>query len=214
MEQIRLLIADDHAAFRDGLRSLIALNPNVSIVGEARDGKEAVRQATELQPDVILMDLQMPGLNGIEAARQILEACPQIGILMLTMFEDDQSVFAAMRTGARGYLLKGANRDEIQRAVQSAVRGEAIFSPAIAQKMIQYFSAIQASKKASAFPSLSIREMEVLERIAAGDNNTAISQKLHITPKTVRNHVSNIFHKLQVADRAQAIIIARDAGLG
>ncbi len=214
MESIRLLIADDHAAFREGLCMLLAQISHVEVVGVAADGNEAVKTATALQPDIILMDLQMPELNGIDATRRILEASPHIGVLALTMFEDDDSVFAAMRAGARGYLLKGADRREIERAIQAVRNGEAIFSTAIAKKLIQYFAAIRPKAPSQAFPELSIREREVLALIASGRTNAEIATQLYLSQKTIRNHVSNVFHKLQVADRSQAIILARDAGLG
>jgi DNA-binding NarL/FixJ family response regulator len=214
MEAIRVLIADDHASFRDGLRRLLTLLPEVEVVGEAASGNDTIKQAAAHQPDVILMDLQMPDLNGVEATRRILEMSPHIGILMLTMFEDDDSVFAAMRTGARGYVLKGADRGEIGRAIKAVSSGEAIFSPAIAHRLMAYFAAVASHAARPAFPQLSERENEVLALIAHGENNAAIASRLHLSAKTVRNHVSNIFNKLQVVDRAQAIIRARDAGLG
>jgi DNA-binding NarL/FixJ family response regulator len=214
MTTIRVMIADDHQPFREGLLRLLELIPDAEGVGEAADGDEAVRQAHALQPDVILMDLHMPGLNGIEATRQLRETSPHIGILVLTMFEDDESIFAAMRAGARGYLLKGADRGEIGRALSAVSHGEAIFSASVAQRLMQYFSAAHTSRPEQAFPQLSDREREVLELIGQGQSNTAIAQRLVLAPKTVRNHVSRIFTKLQVADRGQAIIRARDAGLG
>jgi DNA-binding NarL/FixJ family response regulator len=214
MDGIRVLIADDHADFRDGLRRLLKLVPDVEVVGEAATGEETIRRAAMLQPDIILMDLQMPDLNGIDATRRILEMSPHIGILVLTMFQDDDSVFAAMRAGARGYLLKGADRNEIGRAIKAVSSGEAIFSPAIAHRMMQYFTSIQPRAAQQPFPELTERERDVLELIAGGRNNAEIAAQLHLSTKTVRNHVSNIFHKLQVADRAQAIIRARDEGLG
>ncbi len=214
MESLRVLIADDHTPFRDGLRRLLAQIPEVKVVGEASNGEEAVEVAQALQPDIILMDLQMPALNGIEATRRILDGSPHVGILVLTMFEDDDSVFAAMRAGARGYLLKGASRGEIQRAIQAVENGEAIFSPEIAKKLIQYFAAPRPRAPRQAFPELSSREREVLELIASGRNNAEIAAQLFLSQKTIRNHVSNVFHKLQVVDRAQAIILARDAGMG
>jgi DNA-binding NarL/FixJ family response regulator len=213
MEAIRVLIADDHASFRDGLRRLLALVPEVEVVGEAANGHDTIKQAVALQPDVIFMDLQMPDLNGVEATRQILEMSPHIGILVLTMFDDDDSVFAAMRAGARGYVLKGADRGEIGRAITAVSSGEAIFSPAIAHRLIEYFATVASHAPRPAFPQLSDRENEVLALIAHGENNAGIASRLHLSAKTVRNHVSNIFSKLQVADRAQAIIRARDAGL-
>ena len=210
----RVMVADDHQPFREGLLRLLELIPDAEGVGEAADGEEAVRRARELQPDVILMDLHMPGLNGIEATRMLRETSPHIGILVLTMFEDDESIFAAMRAGARGYLLKGADRGEIGRALSAVSHGEAIFSASVAQRLMQYFSIAHTSGPEQAFPQLSDREREVLELIGQGLSNSAIAQRLVLSPKTVRNHVSRVFTKLQVADRGQAIIRARDAGLG
>lgn len=213
MEPIRVLIADDHAFFRIGLRGLLRLFPEIEVVGEAASGEEAVQQTAVLQPDVILMDVKMPDGNGIDATAALLRMSPHVGVLMLTMFEDDDSVFAAMCVGARGYLLKGADRGEIGRAITSVYRGEAIFSPAIAQRLMTYFARVQAAAPPVLFPELSDREREVLTLIAQGLSNTEIAAKLYISGKTVRNHVSNIFAKLQVADRAQAIIRARESGL-
>jgi DNA-binding NarL/FixJ family response regulator len=213
MEHIRILIADDHPVFRYGLRALLAAEPTTEVVGEATTGEEAIAKASSLQPDVILMDLNMPGINGIEATRRILEMTPHMNILVLTMFDDDDSIFAAMRAGARGYLLKGAEGEETMRAIHAVSSGEAIFSPAIAQKLMQYFGARRPTAPPQAFPELTEREREILTLIAQGYTNAAIAEKLVLSPKTVRNHVSNIFSKLQVADRAEAIIRARDAGL-
>ncbi len=181
------------------------------MVGEAATGEEAIARAEELRPDVILMDLQMPGLNGIEATRHILQTSPHIGIIVVTMFEDDASVFAAMRAGARGYVLKGTDQEEMLRAIRAVARGEALFGPAVARRLAVFFS---RSGKPGAFPELTDREREVLDLIARGYDNRRIARKLAITPKTVRNHVSNIFSKLQVASRAEAILRARQAGLG
>jgi DNA-binding NarL/FixJ family response regulator len=214
METLHVLIADDHPVFRDGLRSLLSSTIEIEVVGEAATGAEVVDLAASLQPDVIVMDLHMPELNGIEATRRVVQASPHIGILVLTMFEDDDSVFAAMRAGARGYLLKGDDQAEIVRAIQAVGSGEAIFGPAIATRVIQYFSAPRGRGPAQAFPELTEREREVLGLIAQGHANQAIAQRLVLSHKTVRNHVSNIFAKLQVADRAQAIVRAREAGLG
>lgn len=213
MESIRVLVADDHPMFRHGIRALLDSLDDMQVVGEAETGRAALTQAEALQPDVILMDIQMPELNGIEAARQIHQTSPHIAILMCTMFEDDDSVFAAMQAGARGYLLKGARHDQIIGAIRAVAGGEAIFSPAIAQRMIKYFSAPKPVASL-AFPELSAREREVLELLAQGFNNAEIVHQLVISDKTVRNHVSNIFNKLQVSDRAQAILRARDAGMG
>lgn len=215
MENVRVLIADDHRLFREGVRSLLASLANVEVVGEAASGEEAVALSASTQPDIVLMDIQMPGLNGIEATRRILNDSPQAGIIVLTMYDDDDSVFAAMRAGARGYLLKGADQSELVRAIEAVATGEALFSPAIARRLIAFFTALRRETAAQiAFPDLTEREREVLDLIAAGLNNTQIAQRLVLSGKTVRNHVSNIFSKLQVADRAQAIVRAREAGLG
>ena len=211
METVRVLVVDDHPVFRDGLRALLASAAGVEIAGEAATGQDAVDAAAALQPDVVLMDLHLPGLNGIEATRAIVAASPHIAILILTMLEDDDSVFAAMRAGARGYLLKGAAQDEILRAIEAVASGEAIFGPVIAARVIEYFS---ARRPPEPFPDLTDREREVLELIAQGASNPEIARHFVLSPKTVRNHVSNIFTKLQVADRAHAIVRAREAGLG
>jgi DNA-binding NarL/FixJ family response regulator len=213
MEQIGLLIADDHPMFRDGLRVLLTQAAEMVVVGEATNGAETVSMATTLQPDVILMDIHMPEINGIEATRRIVSSSPHIGILVLTMYEDDDSVFAAMRAGARGYLLKGADQDEILGAIRAVNNGGAIFSPAIAQRLVHYFSTLEPTMR-HAFPDLTDREREILGLLAQGYTNATIAERLVLSPKTVRNHVSNIFSKLQVVDRAQAILRARDAGLG
>jgi len=213
MERIRILIADDHPVFRYGLRALLSAEPTTEVVGEATTGEEVIAKASSLQPDVILMDLNMPDVNGIEATRRILETTPHISILVLTMFDDDASIFAAMRAGARGYLLKGTEGEETVRAIHVVSSGEAIFSPVIAQRLMQYFEAPRPTVPPQAFPELTEREREILTLIAQGYTNMAIAEKLVLSPKTVRNHVSNIFSKLQVADRAEAIIRARDAGL-
>jgi DNA-binding NarL/FixJ family response regulator len=214
MEPIRVLIADDHPLYRDGLRTMLERAPETEIVGEATTGDEATAMADALQPDVVLMDVQMPGVNGIEATRRIVQASPHIGVLMLTMFADDDSVFAAMRAGARGYLLKGAERAEVLRAIQVVAGGEAIFSPMIAQRLTRYFATLAQETQPKAFPELTDRERAILDLIAQGRNNAEIANRLVLSPKTVRNHVSNILSKLQVADRAQAIIQAREAGMG
>ncbi len=214
MDKLRILIAEDSAPFRQGLRGLLQSVDSLEVVGEATSGQEAIQLANQLQPDIVLMDLQMPGLNGIEATRQIVYTSPHISILMLTMFEDDESVFAALRAGARGYLLKGALKAEIVRAIQGVASGEAIFGPTIARRLMQYFSAPRPAAPPQAFPELTEREREILDLIAQHHTNVEIADRLALSPKTVRNHVSNIFAKLQVIDRAQAIIRAREAGLG
>lgn len=212
-EAIRILLADDHTLFRDGLRALFGSLPDMEVVGEAATGDAAISLAEELQPDVVLMDIQMPDLNGVEATRQIVQTSPHIGVIVITMFEDDDSVFAAMRAGARGYVLKGADQEEMLRAIRAVSRGEALFGPAIAAQLTSFFNATQ-SPAVSAFPDLTDREREVLQLLAQGLSNQEIAGRLVITVKTVRNHLSNIYTKLQVADRVQAIIRARDAGLG
>jgi DNA-binding NarL/FixJ family response regulator len=214
MELIRILIADDHPHFRDGLRALLVSAPDLEVVGEAGDGEQAISLAVKLQPDVILMDLNMPGVGGIEATRRILRTSPHIAILVISMFEDDDSVFTALQAGARGYLLKGALKAEILRSIRAVASGEAIFGPSIAKRLIQYFAAPRPSAPPDAFPELTDREHEILALIARHDTNPEIAKRLYLSPKTVRNHVSNIFTKLQVSDRAQAIIRAREAGLG
>jgi DNA-binding NarL/FixJ family response regulator len=215
---IKVLIADDHVFYREGVRAFLGNSPEIIVVGEAGNGAEAIARVAELEPDVILMDLKMPGTNGIESTRRIHETNPRIGVLVLTMFDDDDSVFAAMRAGARGYLLKDADKDEVIRAIVAVERGEAIFSPAIAQRMIQYFSSTpsaQARKnQPGEFAELTERELEILELIARGDNNLLIANKLSLSIKTVQNYVSSILTKLQAADRAQVIVRAREAGFG
>jgi len=214
MDTIRVLTADDHQLFRDGVRALISSAPDMELIGEAATGDEAVALALELQPDVVLMDIQMPGANGIEATRQIARASPTVGILMVTMFDDDPSVFAAMRAGARGYILKGAKHAEMLRAIRAVASGEAIFSPRLAVRMIEFFSAMAPAATPQVFPELTEREREILSLIAQGLRNTEVAERMAISEKTVRNYITSIFSKLQVADRAQAIVRAREAGLG
>jgi DNA-binding NarL/FixJ family response regulator len=210
---IRVLIVDDHPVFRFGLRALLQANPETEVVGEATTGEEAVALARSVRPDVVLMDLNLPGLNGIEATRQILAENSEIGVLVITMLDND-SVFAAMRAGARGYLLKGAEGDETLRAIRSVANGEAIFSPSVARRLIHYFATPARPERALAFPELTSREQQILSLIAEGLTNRAIADRLYLSPKTVRNQVSSIFSKLQVADRGEAISRAREAGLG
>jgi DNA-binding NarL/FixJ family response regulator len=208
----RVLVVDDHPAYRRGLSLMLDGVQDLQLVGEADTGLRAVELADQLEPDVVLMDLRMPDLDGIEATRRLTRREAPPAVVVLTMFEDDDSVYAAMRAGARGYLLKGAEQDEIVRAIRAAAAGEAIFGPEIAQRVIAHF-ATGAGSASAAFPSLTEREREVLELIAAGKGNATIAHELMISLKTVRNHVSNVFTKLQVPDRAAAIVKARQAGL-
>ncbi|MDX1615606.1 MAG: response regulator transcription factor [Candidatus Promineifilaceae bacterium] len=216
-ETIRLLVADDHALFREGLQALFSATAGIVIVGEAATGEAAVALAEELQPDIVLMDINMPEVNGIEATRQILRINPTIGVIMVTMLEDDVSLFSAMRAGARGYILKGARHTELLQAIRAVAGGQALFGAAIATRIMGFFQDIAAYEAATlpqgAFPELTPRELEVLELIAQGANNSQIAEQLVISDKTVRNHITSIFSKLRVADRAQAIIKAREAGL-
>jgi DNA-binding NarL/FixJ family response regulator len=214
MEPLTVVIADDHQLFRDGVRALLDAQPDMECVGEAATGEEVIGLSAEVQPDVVLMDVQMPGMSGVEATRQIVSSSPQIRVLVVTMFEDDHLVFAAMRAGARGYLLKGTRHEDMVRAIRAVGSGDAIFSPAIAAKLVDYFAALQPRQSTQVFPDLSSREREILALLAQGYKNAEIADRLVISSKTVRNYVSNIISKLQVADRAQAILRAKDAGLG
>jgi DNA-binding NarL/FixJ family response regulator len=208
---MRVLVADDHPMFRAGLLTALRLNGSYEIVGEADGGRQAVQTAAQTHPDVVVMDLHMPDLNGIEATRQIIAERSQTGVLVLTMFEDDESVFSAMRAGARGYLLKGAGPEEITRAIDAVGSGEAIFGPSIARQVIAFLSSPRSPQP---FPELTARERELLDLIAQGWSNARIAQHFTLSTKTVRNHVSNIFTKLSLTDRSQAIVRARQAGLG
>jgi DNA-binding NarL/FixJ family response regulator len=213
-DTVRVLIAEDHPLFREGMRGRLDRVADVAVVGEAASGDEAVELAKELEPDVILMDIKMPGLNGIEATREIQQASPHIGVLVLTMFEDDDSVFAAMRAGAKGYLLKDSGGEGVVHAIRAVASGEAVFGPGVAERIMGFFSAPRAAAPQRAFPELTEREEEVLSLVAQGKGNQQIARQLFVSLKTVRNHVSHILLKLQVADRAQAVIRARDAGMG
>lgn len=210
---MRILVAEDHPLFRKGVISLLSSIPDFEVVGEAATGEEAVARVEELQPDVVLMDLQMPGRGGIEATREILHGSPSVRVLIVTLFEDDDSVFMALRAGARGYVLKDADEEELVRAIQAVGRGDAIFGPAVAERVLSYFAAPHSAPP-QVFPTLTDREREILNLIAQGHPNPSIAKHLSLSTKTVGNYVSNIFTKLQVADRAQAIIRAREAGLG
>jgi DNA-binding NarL/FixJ family response regulator len=214
MSTLKILIADDHPVFRDGIRTLLEATPNIEVVGDATTGEEAILLAAQCQPDLILMDVQMPGVNGIEATRRIVASQPQIRVLVVTMFEDDATVFTAMRAGARGYVLKDATKEELRRAIQAVGNGEAIFSPTIAARLISHFAQPRPVVPNVLFPELSSREQEILGLLARGERNSAIADYLGLSNKTISNYVSNILNKLQVADRAQAIAKAREGGLG
>jgi len=211
---IRVVLADDHRFFRDGVRLVLDAAPDIEVVGEAETGEEAIARTEAIKPDAIVMDVSMPGVNGIEATRRLLRSQPNLQVLVLTMHEDDDLVFAAMRAGARGYLLKNTSPDELLRAIRAVANGEAIFGPAIARRLVDYFARPLAVIPAPMFPDLTERERDVLDLIAKGQNNEAIAAQLVLSMKTVRNYVSSILSKLQVADRSQAIVRARDAGLG
>lgn len=215
MPSIRVLIVDDHPLFRDGIRALLGSLLETETIGEASDGRTAVAMVDALTPDVVLMDLQLPEMHGIEATRRIVAVHPEVAVLVLSMSDDDESVFAAMRAGARGYVLKGADHDEIHRAIVAAAAGEAIFGPAVARRLMALFTVPRTRGPGSdAFPELTERELEILELIARGNANATIAERLGLTLKTIRNHVSSILNKLQVVDRATAIVRAREAGLG
>lgn len=209
----RVLIADDHALFRYGLKTMLRSEEDFEVAGEAATGEEAVERASELKPDIVLMDIQMPGINGIEATERIVRRDPRVGVVVVTMFEEDDSVFAAMRAGARGYVLKGADAEEVLTVLRAVANGEAHFGPEIARRLMGFFSAPKPDP-AEAFPELTAREREVLDLLARGLPNAEIAGRLYLSEKTVRNHVSNVFLKLRVADRSQAIVRAREAGMG
>ena len=212
-QAIRVVIADDHGSFRAGLRALLATAADVEVVGEASTGDEAVAMAQRLQPDVVLMDVNMPGSDGIAATGRIVEGAPHVAIVVLTMDAGDASIVGALRAGARGYVLKGAQRTELLRAIRAASAGEAILGPGVARRLADYL-APAAPVSPRPFPDLTEREREILELVARGQSNAEITNGLVLSPKTVRNHVSNIFGKLGARDRAEAIVMAREAGLG
>ncbi len=214
MDPIRVLLVDDHPVVRRGLRSLLESLSGYTVVGEAADGVAAVREVQLTRPDVVLMDIRMPVRDGLEATRAIRSAAPSVAVLMLTMLDEDDAVFAAMRAGARGYLLKGAEQHEIDRALRAVAAGEAIFSPGVALRVISHFSGTPPAQQSEPFPELTAREREILDLVAAGLRNAAIAERLFLSQKTVANHLSSIFAKLSVDGRHQAIIRARDEGLG
>jgi len=211
---IRVLVADDHRLFRDGLRALLHSAKDLELVGEAGDGEEVVAQAAILQPDVILMDLQLPGINGVEATRRILHSQPKVNVLVLTMFEDTDTVLAAMRAGARGYILKDTDEEALLRSLRAVASGEALFGPGVAERLMRYLAEATPSAERAAFPELTDREREVLWLLAQGLSNQEVAERMGISLKTARNHVSNILARLQVADRTEAVARARAAGLG
>ena len=217
MDTTKVLIVDDHTLFREGVFAILHGEEDVEVAGEASTGLEAIEQTERLQPDVILMDIQMPDMSGIEATEKILIKHPGIGIIMVTMLEDGDFLFAAMRAGARGYVLKGADKEEMLESIRAVAGGQAIFGPAVATRLADYFREVHITTRkegrSKLFPELTDREHEILNHIARGENNRMIADSLHITVKTVSNHISNIFNKMQVTDRAQAIVKAKDAGM-
>lgn len=212
-QPIHILIADDHPVFRFGLRALLEVQPDMVVVGEAENGRAAVQMAQSLQPDLLLLDINMPGLNGIEATKQITAVDPHPAVLIITMLDDD-TVFTAMQAGARGFLLKGAEGNETLRAIRAVANGEVIFSPGVAEQMMYFFRQGEKKRIPYPFPELTPREREILELLARGLTNNAIAEKLVLSPKTIRNQTSTIFSKLQVASRNEAIVKARESGLG
>jgi DNA-binding NarL/FixJ family response regulator len=209
---LRVVLADDHPVVRDGLAALLRVTTDIDVVATVADGRAAIREAVTLRPDVLVMDIQMPVLNGVQAAAEINRMAPGVAILMLTMFDDDDSIFAAMRAGAAGYVLKGAEQEQIIRAIRAVADGEAIFGPGVANRVRRYLTG--ASRPEPTFPQLTVREREILDLLAGGLTNTAIGHRLNLATKTVSNHISSIFMKLQVASRTEAAVQARAAGLG
>jgi DNA-binding NarL/FixJ family response regulator len=210
----RVVIADDHPSIRAGVRALLEMAEDIQVVEEVGTTEDAVRVAKELQPDVVVMDLRMPAVGGVEATRTIVQESPHIAVLVLTMVDDSGSIFAALRAGARGYLLKDSGPAELHRAVHAVASGEFITSPAVAVLVSQFFTGGQAGRSNEAFPALTQREGQILDLIAQGKSNGVIARELFLSPKTVRNHISNIFTKVHFADRAEAIVRAREAGFG
>ena len=215
MGPVRVLVADDHPVVRSGLTALLGTIDGLVVVGEAADGSAAVREAQLLRPDVVLMDVRMPGLDGLEATRRIRAAVPTAAVLVLTMYEDDATVFTAMQAGARGYLLKGAEQAEIVAAILAVAAGQAIFGPGIASRVLGYFASPPELPGAEdPFPELTPREHDILQLLAEGRRTASIAEALHLSPKTVSNNLTTIFAKLEVADRTAAVIRAREGGIG
>ncbi|HUR13990.1 MAG TPA: response regulator transcription factor [Mycobacteriales bacterium] len=211
---VRVVLADDHPMVRYGITAVLADAQEVQVVGEASDGRELLAAVTQHRPDVVVTDLDMPGMSGAEATRELRSAHPEVAVLVLTLHEDDESLFAALRAGARGYLLKGADRAELVRAILSVASGEAVYGAAVASRIVQFFTGAREEYAAQVFPELTDRERDVLSLLAAGRRNSAIAAELGLSDKTVRNHVSNVLLKLQVPDRTAAALKARDSGLG
>jgi DNA-binding NarL/FixJ family response regulator len=211
---VRIVLVDDHPVVRRGLRALIDTLDGLEVVGEAADGEEAVREVQLLQPDVVLMDVRMPGLDGVEATRRVRTSCPGTAVLVLTMYDEDATVLAAMRAGASGYLLKGADQEEIEAAVRAVAAGQTIFGPGVAAHLLDVFASGAAAQTPTPFPELTERERAILDLLAGGSRTAAIAEELYLSPKTVSNHLTSIFAKLQVADRSAAIVRAREGGLG
>lgn len=218
MPELRIVLVDDHPVYSEGLAALLATLPEFEVVGTASNGAEALEVVAATAPDVVVMDVQMPVMDGLEATRRLAVQAPGVGVVVLTMSEDDDTVFEAMRAGARGYLLKGADQEDISRCIRSVAQGDAVFGAGVASRMAEYFSRLGATRPAGresrAFPQLTDREREILDLIAAGRSNKQIAEQLFLAHKTVRNNVSTIFAKLQVAGRTEAVIAAREAGLG
>jgi len=210
---IRVMVVDDHALIREGAKAFLGSVVDMEHVGEAVDGREAVTVALACRPDVVLMDLHLPDVDGIAATRAICHAVPTAAVLVVSMLDDDTNVFAALRAGARGYVLKGAAPNELERAIRGVATGDAVFGPGIADRVLQTFTAPPPTPTMP-FPELTDREHEVLDQLAAGKSNGDIARTLLLSPRTVANHVSNILTKLQATDRTQAALRARDAGLG
>jgi DNA-binding NarL/FixJ family response regulator len=212
---ITVVLVDDQELMRVGFRMVLGAQPDMKIVGEAGNGRAAVELVEALRPDVVLMDVRMPGIDGVDATRRIRKAVPDTAVLVLTMYDEDATVFTAMQAGARGYLLKGAEQDEITDAIRAVVRGQAIFGAAIASRMLEHFANPPgAAAPDDPFPELTAREKEILELLAHGRRTAEIASALHLSPKTVSNNLTTIFTKLEVSDRTAAVIRARERGLG